>query len=139
MATATATPTAYAYPNGIENGQRTIQVFGTIAIQASPATYATGGLTLNFATMSGIDGGFNLPVSPTDLASPMEVYFESVSGSGWTYLWQKSTNSLKIMASSGGAAGTTASLEEMTNATAIPATVSGDTIQFKATFLRERS
>jgi hypothetical protein len=139
MATATATPTLDAYPNGIDQGERFIYARGEVAISASPATYATGGLSLNWASLTGMDGGFQLPVSPTDLAAPVDVDFRSQTGSGWVYRWNKANNMLQIMAASGGSAGTGAPEEEMTNGTAIPAGVSGDTIRFLAVFVRMRS
>src|SRR5579872_212605 len=125
MANATVTLTLNQYPNGLDNGQRFIYAFGTAAISASPATYPTGGLALNFAALQNIGDG-SLPVNPTDIAAPVAVEFESRSGSGWVYRWKQSTNTLQIMAASGGTAGTGAPEEEMTNATAIPAGVSGD-------------
>lgn len=138
MANATVTLTLNAYPNGMDNGEKYLYCFGVAAISASPATYPTGGLALNWTTLTTVPEGAQIPVNPTDIAAPVEVRFESQAGSGWVYRWKKSTNTLQIMAASGGTAGTGAPEEEMTNATAIPAGVSGDTIAFKATFVRMR-
>ena len=121
MAVATATPTINAFPNGVDNTQRFTRIYGTIAISASPATYATGGLALSF---SGLE-----PIKSTQ--SPVIVYIESVKGSGFIYGWNQSTGKLQIFT---GAAAQSA-LTEL-SAAAIPAGVSGDTIFFEALFLR---
>lgn len=140
MATATATLSIYPYPQGIDNSQRVIYVTGTVAIQASPATYATGGLTLNWTGL--LQTVTNLPIvaQGTDLA-PFLVWFQGVglAGStvgGYTYVWNKASDTFQIGAAVTVTAGTGPTFEEMTNGTAIPAAVSNDTIQFEATFVR---
>lgn len=97
-------------------------VLGTIAIDASPATYATGGLAMNFS----------VPLIKATLA-PVHV---SVSGqSGYVYIYIPGADAtaglLKIFVQDAIAANP---LAEMANALAIPAGVSGDTINFIATF-----
>src|SRR5690242_3175941 len=100
MANATVTLTVDAYPNGITNDERYIHCRGEAAISASPATYPTGGLALNFTTVTTSPDGQLLPVTATDLTAPVDVQFESQSGSGWVYGWNKATNKLKILAAS---------------------------------------
>jgi len=121
MTVALATPTVNAFPNGVDNTQKMTIVYGTIAIGANPLTYAAGGVVLSF---SGIE---QIKSSQT----PVIVYIESVSGSGYTYCWNKATGKLQIF--TGGAA--QSPLTEFT-AGVVPAGVSGDTIAFEAHFLK---
>lgn len=121
MTVAAATPTINAFPNGIDNTQRMTIVYGTIAIGASPLTYATGGVVLSF---SGLE-----PIKSTQ--NPVIVYIESVSGSGYTYEWNKATGKVQIFT---GAAAQSPQTE--LTAGAVPAAVSGDTIAFEAHFLK---
>src|SRR5271166_3116209 len=48
VATATVNPTVL---NAIENTQKSVWVRGTVAIGASPLTYATGGITMSFTAI----------------------------------------------------------------------------------------
>lgn len=132
MAVATATVTVSAFPNGQTNDERFIHVLGTIAISASPATYATGGLALSFTPLASDSGGF-ISVLP-DNATPVMVYIDSVGGGLFEYGWNKANNKIQIFAASAGAAGTAPFVE--LGAVAIPAGVSGDTIAFEALFVR---
>lgn len=130
MATATATIT---YDNPIvfsDNDQHSCWMYGTVAIQASPATYATGGLALAWGV-----GDF----PKVNNQVPDDVFFYSANPSGTTtggygYMWNKATNKFVIMAATTVTAGTGAQQQEMTNTTAIPANISGDTIRFEARF-----
>lgn len=129
MATATATVTIDNYPTGIDYSQKLIYVRGTVAIQASPATYATGGLTLSWVNEQ----------LKSPLATPVDAWFYSAGAAGTTvggygYLWNKANNKLVIMAAATVTAGTGPQQQEMTNTTAIPAAVSNDTIRFEAVF-----
>jgi len=141
MATATCTITVDNYPAGVDNSQRVIYVSGTFAVQASPATYATGGLALNWQTMLNTQGQLvNLPLGPGGL-NPFMVWVSSAATAGTTvggygYVWNKASNTLQLLAASGGATGTGPVSQEMTNTTAIPASVSNDTIRFEAIFIR---
>ena len=131
MATATTTITVDNYPTGIENTQRTQRVRGVIAVQASPATYATGGLALSFLGLKDSAGNFIENVSGV----PVDVLLMSDGAGLYDYGWNKSTNKLQIFAASGGAANS-APYAELTNGTAIPASVSGDVLRFEAVFAR---
>ena len=133
MASATATVTVNTYPKGLTSDQRFLHVFGTIAISASPATYTTGGLALNFNPLSNGENGFiQLDVPNT---TPVQVYIDSVGGGLFEYGWNKANNTIQIFAASAGAAGS-APFAELGNGVAIPAGVSGDTIAFEAVFVR---
>lgn len=134
MATAIATITIDNYPAGINNLQRTQHVRGTVAIQASPATYATGGLALNFL---GAKDSANNFIEFLSGQSPTEVTFydDSATPTGYVFKWNKAANAIQILAASAGAAGS-APLVELANALAIPASISGGTIRFKAVFSR---
>lgn len=128
MATATATVTIDNYPTGIDNTQHLIHVYGTITIQASPATYATGGLALSFVSER----------IKTRNQVPNDVVIMSDNASLYPYRWNRASNTIQILAASAASAGG-AVYEELPNTTAIPASVSGDTIRFHATFARNAS
>lgn len=128
MAVATATLTLYPYPKGVDNTQRRKIVQGTCAIQASPATYATGGLAITWSQIAPSASADGL-TEPT--ATPLLAEFFSVGGTGFIYGYNKSTGKLQIFT---GAAAQSA-LTEL-SAAAVPAGVSGDTIEFYAEFIR---
>jgi hypothetical protein len=134
MAATTATLTVYNYPNGINNTQRRQTLYGTIAIGASPLTYATGGIQLSFLGVKDASG----QVVQIDSAStlPAILWLQGVGGSGYTYTWNQPTNKLQIFTVDATATGTEYPLIEFTNGAAIPAGVSGDTIVFEADFIR---
>lgn len=131
MGTATATLTIDNFPTGIENTQHLITVRGTVAISASPDTYAAGGLALSWVN----------ELIKSNSVHPIDAKFYSVglNGStvgGFLYQWNKASDTLQVLAASGGTAGTGAVGEEMTDATAIPAAISNDVIRFEAKFVR---
>lgn len=98
-------------------------VVGTVDFDPSAATYATGGNTVNF----------NDPLIKAQRA-PVMVVLQSLVGSGYLYSYVPGTDNTngKIMVLTGAAA--QSPLTEFT-AGAVPAGVSGDTIQFHAMFL----
>jgi len=116
VASATATFTTEGYTARVD--ERYITHYGTIAIDASTDTYATGGLTLSLAAVPGMVN-----------AVPAEVRIWSEAGAAtqYTYAYKPGTTIAngKILAYTGDA--------EVT-AGAVPAGVSGDTIKFSATF-----
>lgn len=130
MATAIATVTINAFPSGVDYTKKSVIVRGTIAVQASPATYATGGLSLNFNVLQPVT---NFAIET--LSGPSQVFIDSGAGGLYEYGWNKANNALQIFAASAGVAGS-APFVEFANATAIPASVSGDTIYFEAVFPR---
>lgn len=111
-------------------------MYGTIAVQASPATYTTGGLG------TGVTGSINWVVSDFPKVFtlvPKDVLFYSAGAAGTTiggfgYLWNKASNKFMIFAATTVVAGTGAQQQEFTTATAIPANVSNDVIRFEARF-----
>jgi len=134
MATATATITVDPYPFGFNDTLNWRIIYGTIAIQASPAQYATGGLALSWA---GILGNlFGSKGDGTNAGTPHIVYIQSKSPQNstlYTYVWNSSTEKLQIFYA-GSAVSTPEA--EFPNATNIPANVSNDVIAFEAHFLR---
>jgi len=133
MATATVTLTRNKNIEPDTLGRHCVY-FGTVAITANPDTYATGGLTMSFAGVSGIP--HNEP--------PVTVYVWSESAAdGFLFQYLTGTTNangkLQILAASGGTAGTGAVVTEMTNLTAIPAAISGDTkLRFEARWIHGR-
>ena len=115
MAVAVATPTVtntISFP-----GAGIVKIQGTIAIDASPATYATGGLAVSLAGQPGV------------ASNPIKMVISGVAG--YTYTWDRPNAKMQIwlvhlVAPS--------PLEEHA-AAAIAAGVSGDTITFDAEFL----
>jgi hypothetical protein len=124
--------------DGTDNTQGLQWVYGSVSIDANPATYATGGIPIVSSKNIALPGWNqepikSSPVPPLTNPLPIFVWFTSVAGSGFIYLWNRSTNKLQIFTSNGAAP---AALAEFTNAAAIPAGVSGDTIIFIAPFVR---
>lgn len=138
MAQATVTITYDDFLTAQDTDQHSQSMYGTISVQASPATYATGGLG------TGVTGAINWVVGDFPKVftlTPKDVVFYSAGAAGTTiggfgYLWNKASNKFMIMAATTVVAGTGAQQQEMTNATAIPANVSNDVIRFTARFLR---
>ena len=91
MAAATVTATAYPYPDGSDNTKSRRILYGTLAFQASPALYETGGLPISFL---GINDENNL-IQVTQGPYANRVEMSSRSGSGYVYsyttadLWVK--------------------------------------------------
>lgn len=127
MATATVTLTLYPYPKGSTTDRTTQTIRGTAAVQASTATYATGGLSVVW-TMEALKVITYLPIDA-----------RFVGTSGYTYVFNVVTNKLQIfqVPNSSSLAGDSP-LIELQNATTIPVLVSSDVIAFSATFERER-
>lgn len=129
MATATATPTV----TSVSNLPSDIIVRGTIAISASPDAYAAGGLTLDLT--KGFSPGSSLPAN----ASPRACRIWSSKKDGTTlfeYKYNPQTNAgngkLQLFAVE--TASDNVPLDELDDTTAIPASASGDTINYEAWF-----
>lgn len=128
---------------GHGNTQKFIEVYGTISIDASPATYATGGLALVNALNAALSAwasenikGVSQMKTGDAGPTPLIVYCESTTGSGFWYVWNNSSGPAgKLQILTTGTA-TQAPAAELTNTSAIPAGVSGDTIFFEAKFVR---
>lgn len=118
MATATATFTRDK--TKLDVSERYVTHYGTVAIQAGPATYATGGLTLNLSA-----------INSNDLPEDFRAQFDPPTG--WLLAWDTGTTLkngkllLYGQIPTDATAGTIA-LGEFDNGAAIPAAVSGGTI-----------
>ena len=140
MAQATVTIT-YDDPltGGEDSAQHSQWMYGTIAVSASPSTYATGGL-------SGLASGGGIIWAVGDFPKvanlvPKDVYFYSGALAGGTvggfgYFWNKAANKFQVQAAFTVTSGTGPQGIEMTNGTAIPANISNDVIRFEARFLK---
>lgn len=121
MAAAVAVPTATGSVAGLPGYQAT----GTIAISASPATYTTGGIVMNLNQAA-------IKASRT----PQRVYVSGLAG--YTFVYVKGTTNanglLMIFVPKVTGAAADDPMIELTNALAIPAALSGDTINFVATY-----
>jgi|SRR5579872_4080379 len=116
------------FPNGKDNTQKRSIYNGTAAIGASPLTYASGGVPVIWSQMANAEG----ELFTAEEATPIECWFESVSGSGYWYVYNAATSKLQIFV--GGASANLPAAELA--AGAVPAGVSGDSIVFHAEFLR---
>jgi len=122
MAASTATTTINAYPLGVDNTQRRQIIDGTVAISPSPGTYVTNGLPISFTNEQ-------LKVVST---KPAAVSFSGLAG--YVYVYDYTHATIRIFET--GNATTGVPLQELANALAMPAGVSGDTITFHAEFPR---
>jgi hypothetical protein len=116
MAVATAIPTVLS-DNQIWTAGTMMHVLGSIALQASPATYVTGGLTLNF----------NVALIKAQRV-PQRVNIWSQNGYIYSYVpgTDNTNGTMKIFTAIG---------TELGNGVAIPAGNSGDTITFEGIWL----
>jgi hypothetical protein len=123
MAVATAVPTV----TFSDATQGLLHYIGTVAISASPATYAAGGLVMNFT------GKVQTSAPPL----MVRVFSAVAAGSGATALFEYNFNpgttpaNGKLQVFTGAAA--QSGLAELADG-AVPAAVSGDTIKFEAWF-----
>lgn len=132
------TPQIPANFDGFDNTQSIEYMYAWVTVDVSPAQYATGGLPLvngkNVAQGAFAKEGLkSAAVPPATLPVPIWVKFETTTGSGYIYTWNKANNKLQIWTSNGAAP---AALAEFTNATNIPAAVSSDVILMQAAFYR---
>ena len=128
MTVTASTLTLNPYPNGKDNTQRRTIYNGTVAIGASPLTYASGGVPVSWASLSNAAA----ELFTEENSTPIEAWFESVSGSGYWYVYNVATSKLQIFV--GGASASLPAAELA--AGAVPAGVSGDSIVFHAEFAR---
>ena len=107
--------------------QKTVTFYGSLTFSAAADTYAAGGLLALAAHAL-------KKLGPYADRTPLSVKVYSAAGSGLTYLWDTATSKLKIFG--GGGNGTTGPTE-ITDGTALNATtptISGDVVNFEATF-----
>lgn len=122
MSTATAVVTINSYPNGVDNTQRSEIVKGTLAIGASPLTYVTNGLPITYAN--------NEAIKSLTLTANWGVIYGIA---GYVYQYDPAHNTVRIYTT---AETSGVPLVELTNTTAIPSGVSGDTIYCRFEFAR---
>lgn len=125
MSAAIATPSVTL----VDNTQRIEHVHGTISVSVSPATYTAGGVACSFSNLDQVKAS----------ASPTKVYVMSQKASGasgyvYAFIPGDSQDTGKLQVFTGSAA--QSPLTELTDGSAIPAAVSGDTIVFEALFDR---
>lgn len=120
MATATATFTRDK--TKLDVSERYVTIFGTVAIQAAAATYATAGLTLD------LSGG----VLSNDIPENVRIYDNPASGWLYTFSTGSTLKNGKVMIFGVTPSDATVGvlpLSEYTNGAAIPAAVSGASIK----------
>jgi|SRR5271169_3231443 len=122
MVASVATPTRNYNIQADSNGRHQVY-WGTLAITGGAATYTTGGIACSFAGV----------VFVPHQSPPVTVYIWSENGGADGYVFQYITGTtlanglVQISASQTVVNGTGPVYVDMTNATAIPAAISGDT------------
>lgn len=131
MGTATATITLTTGLTSTDVSQKLETVYGTIAVSASPDTYATGGLTLSFSANDKIKSN-SVPVWVNIQSAPSA----GTSPSGYVYQFCPGTDLTNGKMAIFESAGSAAAMAELGSGASIPAGVSGDHIVFEAKFPR---
>lgn len=106
---------------GQDHTQESVIPAGQVTLTAA-STYVTNGLPVPW-TKATNSAGTGIVVDSLQTV-PYDALFYSVGGSGYTYSWDQTHNTLRIFL--GGT--------EVTNGAAIPAAVYADTINFRAYF-----
>jgi len=119
MSVATAVPTVVTS----RFGDYGYKVSGTIAVDASPATYATGGITLNL-NQSAVKAS----------RTPVTVIIQGISGYDYSYIPGSDNSNGKLMIRAQSASASAGDPLAELAAAAVPAGVSSDTITFQATW-----
>jgi hypothetical protein len=116
-------------PDGTTD-QDTVVYLGAVTFSAAGDLYVAGGLLPA--------AGFDLKsMGPYADRTPLAVYVESLSGSGWNYEWVISTGKLKIFSSAAG--GATQGAVELSAGTALNTAAPNiftDNVVFEARFPR---
>ena len=126
MANATATLPVNPFPAGRDHTQYRSYVYGVCAL-SSGGTYVTNGIPLTWTAMQ--DGNlanakpFIGDWGPTQ-TQPQDAWFYSALSSGYSYVFDKTHNTLRIFSGS----------TELANG----ASITADTINFAAEFLKNR-
>ena len=109
-------------PTYLDVTERFVEYYGTIAIDAAPDTYPTGGITCSLST-TGVMGN----------EVPHDVRIWTDPPIGWVFGYDSGTNltngKVLIFGFDGDNTGAIIPLDEIANGTAIPAAVSGATIK----------
>jgi hypothetical protein len=129
MSNAAATLQVSNYPSGQTStlGPSWQLVSGTVVLTAG--NYIANGLPLTWNPMTSASGGSFLPASSLQ-TTPSIVYFQSITGAGYLYAWDSVHGTLRIQE----CAGSAGPAVDITSGSALPAGVTGDTIQFLAVF-----
>ena len=130
MANTVATHTVNAYPSGLDSGQRMLYLWGTVSFSAG--NYVAGGSpTLGSSTCIYAAGS---QIQITSNIAPVQIWYQSVGHppSGYSYSWDQTAQTIRIF--QGGAA-VSSPLAEISGA--LPAGVTGDNVQFEATFVKD--
>lgn len=122
MSQATVVFTANKFPFGVDTTERHQNVFGTLAISASPDTYTANGLPIELDSYEYVKSGYPALSPPVVLSPPQPTFpvwadIDSLTGIN-SYVYDPVHGTLRIFVS-----GT-----EVAGGAAIPAGVSGDTI-----------
>ena len=121
MAQATLTPTIRRIQSIRGSGH--VEVYGTVAVGASPLTYVTGGLPFGRAQLANIASPDGYTIQTSQEA--FEIRIQGLQGL-YTYVWDRVNAALRIFI--------VATQAEIANGVAINAAISGDTIDFCAKF-----
>lgn len=109
-------------PTYLDVTERFVEYYGTIAIDAAPDTYPTGGITCSLST-TGVMGN----------EVPHDVRIWTDPPIGWVFGYDSGTTlangKVLIFGFDGDNTGAITPLDEIANGTAIPAAVSGATIK----------
>jgi len=109
-------------PTYLDVTERFVEYYGTIAIDAAPDTYPTGGITCSLST-TGVMGN----------EVPHDVRIWTDPPIGWLFGYDSGTTlangKVLIFGFDGDNTGAITPLDEIANGTAIPAAVSGATIK----------
>lgn len=122
--------TAYNEPFGKDLTAQRQWLHGVLTITAQ--TYTVGGILPVYATI--LDQSGQKVQLATYNVNPDDLWLQSISGSGWTYAYNKATGKIQIFTGAAPST-TTPGVVEMT-AIALPATVLADIVTFEAQWVR---
>ena len=123
-----ATLTAYNPPYGLDQTQ-TRRILRGLLVWAA-GTYATGGILPSYVGIKQQNGEI-VPLDTINVA-PDSMWIQTISGSGYTYDYVKSTGKIVILVT-GSASGNP---QQELAAGALPAGVVNDVIEFEASWAR---
>lgn len=120
--------TAYNEPYGKDFTAAREYLHGLLAFTGS---YTTGGILPSYSTIKD-QSGANVLLNTLNV-NPDTLWIQSIAGSGYTYQYVKSSGKIMIL-TTGSAAGSPA--QELA-AGALPAGVTGDTIEFESEWVKQ--
>jgi len=124
------TPQAYNAPYGLDGTQTRRILRGLLVITAT--TYAPGGvLPASYSAIKDASGQLVLVDSLN--VNPDTAWFQSISGSGYEYSYNKATGKVQIWVNSGTAQNPSAEL----SAGAVPSGVIADIVEFEFQWVRQ--